>query len=273
MNAWIALAARRPVLAATAVAILPVVVTVALTAYWLRAGLLPFGGDEPHYLIAANSLARDGDLSLRNNYERDWRTHELFGPVEPHVFKVERGWFPYHGAGLSFVAAVPLQLAGVAGVRIALVLLAGALPFMLGLWLMGQLPPSQAAWLTVAATLSVPFCFGAPMIYPDLLPGVASLGLALWLLRRSGSGPAPLWGWGVYWLASGLLPWFNVKFVAATGVLAVAGLWQARRWRAPSQRAWGALASFRSCWRGPPPWPPSTGSRSVPCGARVAPRS
>ena len=36
----------------------------------LRLGLpRVFSGDEPHYLVMLNSLLRDGDLDLANNYQ------------------------------------------------------------------------------------------------------------------------------------------------------------------------------------------------------------
>src|SRR5262249_10488547 len=61
----------------------------AAAAFLLLAGLhytsqLRVSGDEPHYLIQAQSLWRDHDLDLRNNYEgEDWR-EDTPGPVAPH---------------------------------------------------------------------------------------------------------------------------------------------------------------------------------------------
>ena len=45
---------------------------------------LRVSGDEPHYLLMAQSLWREGDLDLRDNYAReDWREYTP-GPVPPH---------------------------------------------------------------------------------------------------------------------------------------------------------------------------------------------
>src|SRR5436190_4184127 len=44
---------------------------------------LRVSGDEPHYLVMAQSLWREHDLDLRDNYEReDWREYTP-GPVTP----------------------------------------------------------------------------------------------------------------------------------------------------------------------------------------------
>ena len=48
-----------------------------LTAWWTASDLVPITGDEPHYLIIAASLLRDGDLDVRNNYEHNARTREI----------------------------------------------------------------------------------------------------------------------------------------------------------------------------------------------------
>ena len=62
-----------------------VVSCAALAVWWMESRRLQATGDEPHYLIIAASVLRDGDIDLWNNYEEDTRTAEIYGPMEPHV--------------------------------------------------------------------------------------------------------------------------------------------------------------------------------------------
>ena len=208
---------------AIGIAAIPISVVLAVYAY-----TYPFvlTGDEPHYLILADSIARDFDVDLRNNYESDAQTKEIYGPIPPHIRRHRWGWMPYHTPGLSALLAAPFALAGVQGARLTLTLLAGLLPCALFLWFSRSLSRRHAAWLTVGLTVSFPFSFGAAQIYPDLVAGVAVMVLLVWLLARSDDRPghaAPWFAWAAFWLISGLLPWLNVKYAVTTVLLGLAG--------------------------------------------------
>jgi hypothetical protein len=209
-------------------AITVVPVAMALAAFIGSTHRLPLLGDEPHYVIMADSVFHDRDLDLHNNYLRDFDTHQIYGLVLPHVYNIARGWMPYHMPGLGIVLAIPFGLAGVAGVRVALILLAGALPWALSAWWQRRMPIGLAAWLTIALTAALPIVFGAAEIYPDLPAGVIITALTVWLLRRiddGADGPS----WMAFWLVTGALPWLHVKYLAASMVLLAGGLVCARR--------------------------------------------
>ena len=44
----------------------------------------PPGGDEPHYLLVAQSLLKDGDIKVANNYERQDYLEYWRGILHPH---------------------------------------------------------------------------------------------------------------------------------------------------------------------------------------------
>ena len=82
-------------------------------------------GDEPHYLIMAQSLGRERDLDLRDNYAReDWREYRG-GPTEPHYAapRLDGRPFPGHSPGLPFILAPVYALGG----RLACAVLLGAM--------------------------------------------------------------------------------------------------------------------------------------------------
>ena len=230
----------RPTHFNTVALFVPVVLALALAAWWTLSGLVPVGGDEPHYLVMADSIARDGNLELRNDYARDARTGAIFGQVEPHAYRTDRGWYPYHTPGLSILLALPYRFGGVLVSRLTLCVFALGLPLVLMAWVLPRLGARDAAWLTLAATLSVPFVFGASEIYPDLPGAVIALFLAVWLI-----GPRPTrWngpGWAAFWLLAGLIAWLNIKFMAVTAVAAACGLFVARGERRDSGGRQGLL--------------------------------
>lgn len=82
-------------------------------------------GDEPHYLLMAQSLWREGDLDLRDNYAReDWREFRG-GPTEPHYAAPRKDGrpFPGHSPGLPFILAPVYDFGG----RLACAILLGAM--------------------------------------------------------------------------------------------------------------------------------------------------
>jgi hypothetical protein len=232
---------------AIGVAAVPVLVTLAV--FFGRTRLVPVVGDEPHYLIMADSVARDLDLDLRNNYEGDFQTGAIVGRVTPHARDVDGRWWPFHTPGLGVLLAVPLLLGGSVASRAALAVFAGLLPFVLVRWFARVMKRQSAAWLAIATCLSVPILFGSSLIFPDLPAGIVTLALFIWIARRANqeAPPGGTTGWAAYWLTSGLLPWLNLKFAPTTIVLALGGA--AVAWRI--HRSHGAAAAART-WTSAP---------------------
>ncbi len=195
--------------------------------------------DEPHYLIMTDSIVRDGTLDLRNAYSRQNERREIYpSPLNPHARIIRRRWVPYHGPGLPLLLAVPFLAGGIVGAKLALCALAGLLTLALYGFLSGRLPTGPAAWLTLGLVVCLPFCYGATQIYPDFIGGVFAACLAVWLIH-SGERPRHVMNWALFWLAVGLFPWLNSKYLVASAALTIWALgcqWQRRRLGIPWSR-------------------------------------
>ncbi|MBK5255037.1 MAG: hypothetical protein JJE39_03310 [Vicinamibacteria bacterium] len=141
-------------------------------------------GDEPHYLVMAQSLWREGDLDLRDNYEReDWREFRG-GPTDPHYGAPRKDGrpFPGHAPGLPFLLAPIYALGG----RLACVLFLGAMVAAVGalaFWIANREGLSAGAALLAGALASgPPLAAFALHVYTEA-PSALALFSAYGLLR------------------------------------------------------------------------------------------
>lgn len=205
------------------------VLAAALAATWMGGVLwavtpLSATGDEPHYLVATQSLLADGDVDLRNQY--DTLSYRSFYPgiLEPrHGVTGALGQeFPFHGLGISVLALPAFVLGGVPAVRVLMILIAAVgtgFFWSAARRFTGSTSSAWIAWLALAS--SAPFALQGILIYPD---GVAAAiaSLALWAIAAIVT-PAPVGvramvGTGI---ALALVPWLHIRLASVAGVLGV----------------------------------------------------
>ena len=181
-------------------------------------GRLRVSGDEPHYLLMAQSLWRDGDLELRDNLERGETKEYTPADIRPHwgAPRADGRPFPAHGVGLPTLLAPAYALGGrrasvllLAALGAGLALLSRALAFRAT----GDPVASQLAWLV---TLGPPAAFYAFHIYTELPSAFAIAAALLLLLKRPAPGTVSAIGAAV---AASLLPWLHVKMLPVAAVL------------------------------------------------------
>ena len=111
LRAWIA---RRSVVSLTVAVGLATALAASLAASRLTSTVLFPSGDEPHYLVIAQSLWRDGDLKIENNHERgDYL--EYFGrELDPHFLRrgVDEEIYSIHPIGMPLVITPVFALGG-----------------------------------------------------------------------------------------------------------------------------------------------------------------
>jgi hypothetical protein len=176
-------------------------------------------GDEPHYLVIAQSLLRDHDLQIENNHTRgDY--HEFFGPqLKPDFLRrgINGQIYSIHAPGLPAVVAPVFALFGYPGVVVLLALLNAAATGLAwtAIWrLTGRADASWFGWATVA--LTVPFAFEAFTVFPDGLGGAIVMAGVLVMLAGAAATERALMCAGA---ALAVLPWLHTRFALPAGAL------------------------------------------------------
>ncbi len=182
-------------------------------------------GDEPFYLLTAQSLASDGDLDLNDEYangeeHRFWDgSIPLWKQMEPTP---DGRLLAPHDPGLPVLVLPAYRLGGLAGVQRFLVLVwAAAMALAAALARRAGAPEWAAVLGAVAVGVGAPGVVYASQVYPE---GPAALCVGLALLVASGGRPRPLL------LATSLvvLAWLGVKYVPIGVVLGAAWVWRFR---------------------------------------------
>ncbi len=207
------------------------------------------GGDEPHYLIIAQSLLYDRDLQIENNHARRDYAPYFGGTLRPDYYERGRNGAIYsiHAPGLPALIAPVFALGGYHAV-IVLVLLVSAIGVATVWKLAFELTRKEsAAWFAAAGiATATPIAFQSFTIYPDGLGAVMVLAGASALLRLRSSDEARI-GSRVAWLLHGLglaiLPWIHTRFAILAGLLGLLILLRMPRTREGLARA-GAFLAF-----------------------------
>jgi len=207
---------RAPWVAAT------LVVVLSLAAFTQVRSVVP-GGDEPHYLVATQSLLADRDLRVDNNYAAGDYLEYFDGRLRPHFRQRAASGEIYsiHSPGVSVLVLPAFVIAGYAGAVFVVMLIAGlaaALTWVVAWRLSGSV---SGAWAGVIAVfVSAPFFFHAFTIYPDgagALPVMA----AVWLIARlDDSWEPPPRSLAAVGAALAVLPWLHTRFALLAAALA-----------------------------------------------------
>ena len=138
-----------------------------------------YGGDEPHYLLAAHSIVQDGDVDVLDEYRE--RAYASFYPHElrPHGRETGGRLNEPHGVGFPLLIAPAYALGGAKAVELflaALAALAVALAYRLALRVA---PDPWALGAALAVGLSPPLLAYGTAVYPELAAAAALAGAAL----------------------------------------------------------------------------------------------
>ena len=193
-------------------------------------GTSQFGGDEPHYLLTAESIVSDHDIDLRDEFATraygDWYPYLL----ERHGRLTNGQVNEPHGVGFALVIAPAYAVGGPLAVQLllaAIAALAFALAALLARWVV---PEPWASGAALACGLSPPALASATAVMPELTAGALLAGAALMALRAR-RRPRIRWVAGAA-MALAVLPWLGLQFAVAGLVVGLALFrWLRRRAR------------------------------------------
>jgi len=178
-------------------------------------------GDEPHYLVMAQSLWRDGDLKIENNHQRgDYREY-YDADLEPHYLTrgSDQEIYSIHPIGISVLMAPAYAAGGYGGVIAALIVMAALAGAIAWRWTVATLnAPGAATFAWAAVALTAPFLLNTFTVYPEIAAALAVMFAFVWTLPREDQRP----GMG-RWIAAGvaiaLLPWLSTKYAPMSAAL------------------------------------------------------
>lgn len=229
-------------------------------------------GDEPHYLVIAQSLWRDGDFKIENNHARgDYR--EYFpSELEPHYLTrgADQEIYSIHPVGLPVLMAPVYGVGGYPAVVLMLILMGATAAAIAWWWTMGAVNTAGAAtfaWAAVAG--SAPFLFNTFTVYPEIVAALAVM-IALVTSIRTNPAHAGMARWLAVGIACAALPWLSTKYAPMSAALVVVAVLRLKSGPAPllrNPKAWavagpyalsliGWFAFFYAIWGIPLPMAP-----------------
>lgn len=184
-------------------------------------------GDEPHYLLTAQSLADDGDLDVADEIAAREYTpyHEQTLRNQARPLPDGRMVEP-HDPLLPVLLALPVAIGGWIAGKLMLSVVAGVLAATLVWTAVRRFGVGEGLACLVVAGFAVvmPWSAYANQVYPELPAALAVAGAAAALL-----GPMRRAGVASWLLALVALPWLSVKYAPVTVALACIGavvLWR-----------------------------------------------
>lgn len=178
----------------------------------------PPTGDEPHYLLMAQSMWQEGDLDLTDNLGRgDFRAYYPAEQLDHHAAPNPSGkLISKHFPLLSWLILPGFMLGGRFGAAVIISLLAAGVAAAVYAFSRGWGGTrAEALWAWLLAVAGVPLAVYFDLIYPEV-PAALAVMLGLWGWHHGGMRGVLLTA-----LAAALLPWIYPKYIPLAAVLAL----------------------------------------------------
>jgi len=164
--------------------IIPAIVYMLIAIIWQDHNINSITGDEPHYLLIADSIIRDFDLEIINNHQTDTPVLRSMPKGYKFISMHDVNGHSVHGIGLSLLLLPTYYIGGVTAAKIFIALLAGCIPFLVYILIFFVLANEEWAVVTaLVISLSQPFLAASNQIYPDLVTGLIVFYCSIKLLK------------------------------------------------------------------------------------------
>lgn len=175
-------------------------------------------GDEPHYLLIAESLIHDGDVDLKNQFDDRAFSKFTSADLQPHTAprSPRDKLYPIHTPGLAALIAPGYAVSGFAGARATVSLAMAATVSLLFFVSRALLGAAAGNFAFLLAAFASPLPIYANSVFPD---SVAPLAVASGLASMVSMHPAFI-ALASATLAS--LPWIHPRFLPLAAALALA---------------------------------------------------
>jgi hypothetical protein len=182
-------------------------------------------GDEIDYLLMAQSVWREGDLDLRDNFARGDHLEYLGGydRMPGGTRRADGRPYPTHSAGLSVLLAPAYAVGGRRACVVLLALVAAGLGVVVRDLARRAGADEEAALLCAAAAVGPPVLYYSAFLYTEV-PVAFAIALALRLLLHA---PGP-WAAAGAALALSTLPWLHVRMTLAAAALGAFAVFRLR---------------------------------------------
>ena len=215
-------------------------------------------GDEPHYLVIAQSLWRDGDLKIENNHTRgDYREYFDRPDLAPHFLRrgVDEEIYSIHPIGMPVMVAPVYAAGGYDGTVVFFIALGATAAAVAWRWVADahHRAVGRRRWPGRRSSFSAPFLINTFTIYPEV-PAALVMASGAALAIRATPDTRGWHGWALGLLAASL-PWLSTKYApmsAALVAVAVARRWWPLHASDPRRRGWPRRAAHRRALRAQP---------------------
>lgn len=187
-------------------------------------------GDEPHYLLIAESLLRDGDVDLNNQFAERAFSRFTSADLKPHTAprSPQGTLYAVHTPGLSALVAPGYALGGYAGARAVVSAVLAISVALIYFVVKSMFGPSAAGFAFLVATFASPLPIYANSLFPDSIAPLPVAATLAFLVSPSTASLA---------LSSGsiaVLPWLHPRFIPLAALLAFFIWWRSgfSGWRA-----------------------------------------
>jgi hypothetical protein len=175
-------------------------------------------GDEPHYLLIAESLIVDGDVDLKNQFDERAYTKFTSGNLEPHTAPRSPSdrLYAIHTPGLSALVAPGYASLGYQGARAVIsLLMAGVVGLLLQATrsLFGE---ATAKFVFLLSTFASPLPIYANAVFPDSVAALPVAATIAWMV----AGRPLLLALAASSIAG--LPWVHPRFLPLALLLSLA---------------------------------------------------